>query len=95
MAIDYEKSGVSLEAGYEVVRRIKKHVASTNRPGVMGGIGSFGVHDPFSKDIKESFQLVFQQEGAAVLGSAVGGLGNCVCLRRVCALVCQQLADCL
>ncbi|MCR5759059.1 MAG: phosphoribosylformylglycinamidine cyclo-ligase [Bacteroidales bacterium] len=42
MAIDYEKSGVSLEAGYEVVRRIKKHVASTSRPGVMGGIGSFG-----------------------------------------------------
>ena len=42
MAIDYEQAGVSLEAGYEVVRRIKQHVASTNRPGVMGGIGSFG-----------------------------------------------------
>jgi phosphoribosylformylglycinamidine cyclo-ligase len=42
MAIDYEKAGVSLEAGYDVVRRIKKHVASTVRPGVMGNIGSFG-----------------------------------------------------
>ena len=42
MAIDYEKAGVSLEAGYEVVRRIKQHVASTKRPGWMGGIGSFG-----------------------------------------------------
>ncbi len=42
MAIDYEKAGVSLEAGYEVVRRIKQHVASTRRPGWMGGIGSFG-----------------------------------------------------
>lgn len=42
MAIDYEKAGVSLEAGYDVVRRIKKHVASTSRPGSMGGIGSFG-----------------------------------------------------
>lgn len=42
MAIDYEKAGVSLEAGYDVVRRIKKHVASTNRLGVMGNIGSFG-----------------------------------------------------
>ena len=42
MAVDYEKAGVSLEAGYDVVRRIKKHVASTNRTGVMGGIGSFG-----------------------------------------------------
>lgn len=42
MAIDYEKAGVSLEAGYDVVRRIRKHVASTDRLGVMGGIGSFG-----------------------------------------------------
>ena len=42
MAVNYEKAGVSLEAGYEVVRRIKQHVASTKRPGWMGGIGSFG-----------------------------------------------------
>ena len=42
MAINYEKAGVSLEAGYEVVRRIKQHVSSTKRPGWMGGIGSFG-----------------------------------------------------
>ena len=42
MAVDYEKAGVSLEAGYDVVRRIKKHVASTDRVGVMGNIGSFG-----------------------------------------------------
>lgn len=42
MAISYEKAGVNLEAGYEVVRRIKQHVASTARIGSMGGIGSFG-----------------------------------------------------
>ena len=42
MAIDYEKAGVSLESGYDVVRRIRKHVDSTRRPGWMGGIGSFG-----------------------------------------------------
>ena len=42
MAKSYENAGVNLEAGYEVVRRIKQHVASTNRPGSMGGIGSFG-----------------------------------------------------
>ncbi|MDE7403210.1 MAG: phosphoribosylformylglycinamidine cyclo-ligase [Muribaculaceae bacterium] len=42
MAKSYEASGVNLEAGYEVVSRIKKHVASTNRSGVMGGIGAFG-----------------------------------------------------
>ncbi len=38
----YEQAGVNLEAGYEVVRRIKAHVASTKRPGTMGNIGSFG-----------------------------------------------------
>nr|WP_277179764.1 phosphoribosylformylglycinamidine cyclo-ligase [Bifidobacterium sp. ESL0732]WEV63454.1 phosphoribosylformylglycinamidine cyclo-ligase [Bifidobacterium sp. ESL0732] len=38
----YEQAGVSVEAGYEVVRRIKSHVARTNRPGVVGGIGGFG-----------------------------------------------------
>ena len=42
MAKTYENAGVNLEAGYDVVRRIKKHVASTARPGMMGGIGSFG-----------------------------------------------------
>ena len=42
MAKSYEASGVNLEAGYEVVSRIKKHVASTARLGYMGGIGAFG-----------------------------------------------------
>ena len=42
MAKSYEASGVNLEAGYEVVSRIKKHVASTEREGSMGNIGSFG-----------------------------------------------------
>ena len=38
----YENAGVSVEAGYEVVKRIKSHVARTDRPGVVGGIGGFG-----------------------------------------------------
>ena len=54
MAVSYEKAGVNLEAGYEVVSRIKKHVASTTRPGSMGGIGSFGgMFDLSSLGIKE------------------------------------------
>lgn len=53
-SIDYEKAGVSLEAGYDVVRRIKKHVASTARPGVMGNIGAFGgMFDLSSLNVKE------------------------------------------
>ena len=38
----YGASGVDLEAGYEAVRRYKKHVASTNRVGCVSNIGSFG-----------------------------------------------------
>ena len=54
MAKSYENAGVNLEAGYEVVRRIKSHVKSTNRPGVMGNIGSFGgMFDLASLNYKE------------------------------------------
>ena len=54
MAVSYEKAGVNLEAGYEVVRRIKSHVASTSRKGVMGNIGSFGgMFDLSALNVKE------------------------------------------
>ena len=38
----YEEAGVNVNAGYEMVKKIKDAVASTDRPGVVGGIGSFG-----------------------------------------------------
>ena len=54
MAQHYEEAGVNLEAGYEVVSRIKSHVRSTARPGSMGGIGSFGgMFDLSSLNVKE------------------------------------------
>ncbi len=54
MAKTYENAGVNLEAGYEVVRRIKQHVASTSRVGSMGNIGSFGgMFDLSTLGIKE------------------------------------------
>lgn len=42
MPTAYENAGVSVEAGYEVVRRIGSHVKRTQRPGVVGGLGGFG-----------------------------------------------------
>ncbi|MBQ5993827.1 MAG: phosphoribosylformylglycinamidine cyclo-ligase [Bacteroidales bacterium] len=42
MSKAYQDAGVQLEAGYESVRLIKKHISRTNRPGMMGNIGSFG-----------------------------------------------------
>ncbi len=38
----YAEAGVSLEAGYESVRRIKDHVARTKNVGTVSSIGSFG-----------------------------------------------------
>ena len=42
MAEAYKQAGVNIEAGYEAVTRMKKHVKKTIRPGVMGGLGGFG-----------------------------------------------------
>ena len=41
MALDYKTAGVDIEAGYRSVELIKKCVAETNRPEVMGGLGGF------------------------------------------------------
>ncbi|WP_071396357.1 phosphoribosylformylglycinamidine cyclo-ligase [Bacillus tuaregi] len=42
MAKAYKEAGVNIEAGYEAVSRMKKHVQKTMRPGVLGGLGGFG-----------------------------------------------------
>jgi len=38
----YRDAGVDVEAGEAAVERIRSHVASTTRPGVLGGFGGFG-----------------------------------------------------
>ena len=40
--LDYRQSGVDIDAGNEVVRRIKQLAKSTYTSGVLSGIGSFG-----------------------------------------------------
>lgn len=42
MSTAYEKSGVNVEAGYEVVERIKAHTKKTERLGMMSALGGFG-----------------------------------------------------
>lgn len=42
MSEKYASAGVNLEAGYESVERIKKHVKTTYNKGVMSAIGGFG-----------------------------------------------------
>jgi phosphoribosylformylglycinamidine cyclo-ligase len=54
MANAYTDAGVDVEAGYEVVERIKKHVKRTERLGVMGALGGFGgCFDLSLLDVKE------------------------------------------
>ncbi len=39
--MDYKNAGVDIEAGYKSVELMKKHVARTMRPEVLGGLGGF------------------------------------------------------
>ena len=39
--MDYKSAGVDIEAGYRSVELMKKYVAGTMRPEVMGGLGGF------------------------------------------------------
>jgi len=39
--LDYKKSGVDVDAGYELVKRIKPFVKKTKRPEILSGLGSF------------------------------------------------------
>ena len=41
MGMNYKEAGVDIEAGYRSVELMKKHVASTMRPEVLGNIGGF------------------------------------------------------
>jgi phosphoribosylformylglycinamidine cyclo-ligase len=41
MAMDYKNAGVDIEAGYQSVELMKKHVKETMRPEVLGGLGGF------------------------------------------------------
>ena len=62
----YKEAGVDIEAGNEVVRRIRPLVASTNRPEVLAEIGGFG----------GLFRVPPGQFGELVLVSSTDGVGT-------------------
>jgi len=66
MSEAYKKSGVNLEAGYESIERIKKHVAATTRLGAMNLFGDFG----------GSFDLSELNYRKPVLVSGTDGVGT-------------------
>ena len=62
----YKAAGVDVEAGYEAVERMKKHIAKTTRPEVLGGIGAFA----------GQFELTSFQYKEPVLVSGTDGVGT-------------------
>lgn len=64
--MDYKSSGVDVDAGHEVVQRVKRLAQSTFTPGVLSGIGSFG----------GLFQPDFSEVDAPVLVASADGVGT-------------------
>ena len=50
--IDYKQSGVDVDAGYELVQRIKPFVKNTKRPEILSGLGSFSAISRIPSHIK-------------------------------------------
>ena len=65
-SLTYEQSGVDIEAGYEVIRRVKKVAKPTNIKGVLGEIGLFG----------GCFEIDKKNYKAPVLVSGTDGVGT-------------------
>lgn len=63
MSSAYKNAGVDIEAGYEAVERMKKHVKRTMRPEVLGGLGSFGAMFDLSSLNKKEPVLVSGTDG--------------------------------
>lgn len=59
----YRKSGVDIDAGDDLVERIKPYAKKTMRPGVMGGIGGFGALFDIKKEGFKDPVLVSSTDG--------------------------------
>ena len=73
--ITYADAGVDISAGEEAVEKIKAHVRSTFRPGVIGEIGGFGGLFAFAKDRYREPVLVASTDGVgtkALVAKATG-----------------------
>ena len=50
--LSYKKSGVDVDAGYELVKKIKPFVEATRRPEILSGLGSFSALSRIPKNIE-------------------------------------------
>ena len=54
-SLNYKDAGVDINAGNELVERIKPHVKRTTRPEVIGGLGGFGALCAIPGKYKETY----------------------------------------
>ena len=71
--LSYLDAGVDIDAGNELVERIKPAVRSTNRSGVVTGLGGFG----------GLFQLDIERYKEPLLVSGTDGVGTKLLLARL------------
>ena len=65
-SLSYRDSGVDIDAGNQLIEKIKPAVAKTRRPGVLAGLGGFGA----------LFELPVDQYRQPVLVSGTDGVGT-------------------
>jgi phosphoribosylformylglycinamidine cyclo-ligase len=65
-SLSYRDSGVDIDAGNQLIERIKPAVAKTRRPGVLAGLGGFGA----------LFELPLERYRQPVLVSGTDGVGT-------------------
>ena len=65
-SLNYRDAGVDIDAGSELIERIKPAVAKTRRPGVLAGLGGFGA----------LFELPLDRYREPVLVSGTDGVGT-------------------
>lgn len=73
--VDYRSAGVNIEAGNEVVERIRSAVARTHSPAVLSGIGSFGSFFDLTEVLRDYRQPVLVQ--------SIDGVGTKVTVARM------------
>ena len=67
--MDYKSAGVDIEAGYQSVELLKKHVGKTMRPEVLGGLGGFS--GAFSMDTIKGMEHPVLLSGTDGVGTKI------------------------
>ena len=71
MGLTYREAGVDIDAGNELVRRIKDAAKRTHRPELLGGIGGFAALASLPEKYQEPLLVTGTDGGGTKLALAV------------------------